>query len=46
MATAITAVMQETMALLSEKDARMVGARLSILANPVTLVLFTQEFEC
>jgi glutaredoxin-like protein len=34
------------MALLNEKDARTLAARLSKLANPVTLAMFTQEFEC
>jgi glutaredoxin-like protein len=34
------------MALLNEKDSKVVGARLAKLANPVTLAVFTQEFEC
>ena len=34
------------MALLNEKDAKTVRDRLAKLANPVTLVVFTQEFEC
>ena len=34
------------MAMLSERDARTVGTRLSKLANPVVLTVVTQEFEC
>ncbi len=34
------------MALLSEKDAKVVAERLSKLAGPVTITMFTQEFEC
>ena len=34
------------MGLLNEKDARVVGERLSRLPRTVTLVTFTQEFEC
>jgi len=34
------------MSLLSEKDAKIVGERLSRLPRTVTLSLFTQEFEC
>ncbi len=34
------------MAILSEKDAKAVRERLARLAGPVTLAVFTQEFEC
>jgi glutaredoxin-like protein len=34
------------MALISEKDAKVVRERLSKLPSPVTLAIFTQEFEC
>jgi glutaredoxin-like protein len=34
------------MAFLSEKDAKVVGDRLGKLQRPVTLAVFTQEFEC
>jgi len=34
------------MAFLSEKDAKMVGGKLTSLSKPVTLAVFTQEFEC
>lgn len=34
------------MGLLSEKDAKLVGERLSKLPRVVTLAVFTQEFEC
>jgi glutaredoxin-like protein len=34
------------MGLLSEKDSKVVGERLAHLPRPVTLALFTQEFEC
>ncbi len=34
------------MGLLSEKDAKVVGERLSKLPTPVILAMFTQEFEC
>ncbi len=34
------------MGLLNEKDQKIVGERLSKLARPVTLAVFTQEFEC
>ena len=34
------------MGLLSEKDAKVVGDRISKLPRPVTLAVFTQEFEC
>ncbi len=34
------------MALLNEKDAKAVRERLGKLASPVTIVMFTQEFEC
>ena len=34
------------MSFLSEKDAKVVGERLGKLSRPVTLVVFTQEFEC
>ena len=34
------------MALLNEKDAKIVGDRLSKLPRAVTLAVFTQEFEC
>ena len=34
------------MGLLSEKDAKAVGERLGKLPRPVTLAVFTQEFEC
>ena len=34
------------MALIKEKDAKTVQDRLAKLANPVTLAVFTQEFEC
>lgn len=34
------------MGLLSEKDSKVVGERLGKLARPVTLAVFTQEFEC
>jgi hypothetical protein len=34
------------MALIKGKDAKAVQDRLARLANPVTLAVFTQEFEC
>jgi glutaredoxin-like protein len=34
------------MALISDKDAKAVRENLARLSNPVTLVVFTQEFEC
>ncbi len=34
------------MAFINEKDAKVVRERLSKLPGPVTLVIFTQEFEC
>jgi glutaredoxin-like protein len=34
------------MSMLSEKDAKVVRERLANLAGPVTLAMFTQEFEC
>jgi hypothetical protein len=34
------------MALINEKDAKVVAGRLEKLAGPVRLVVFTQEFEC
>ena len=34
------------MPLLGEKDATIVGERLSKLAGPVKIAMFTQEFEC
>ncbi len=34
------------MALIGEKDAKIVSERLSKLASPVVLAVFTQEFEC
>ncbi len=34
------------MGLLNEKDAKVVGDRLGKLPRPVTLAVFTQEFEC
>ena len=37
---------ERSMSMLSEKDAKLVRERLANLAGPVTLVMFTQEFEC
>ena len=34
------------MSFLSDKDAKIVGERLGKLSRPVTLAVFTQEFEC
>ncbi len=34
------------MGLISERDGKVIGERLGKLANPVTLAVFTQEFEC
>jgi hypothetical protein len=34
------------MAMISDKDKKVVGDRLSKLTGPVKLVMFTQEIEC